>query len=95
MERQGVIRADVLTRLVDVHVGADELIVELHRKLGGLLVKARAIDFACQHIGEGEIRMADGAYQGFVVVTIDGVATGWSASITPSPEIAIKPGIST
>lgn len=63
--------------LIAEHVRSPEALVEVHRKLGALLPIGEAARFAVTHIGEGEIRIADRAFTGFVVVAQNGVATGW------------------
>lgn len=63
--------------LLAEHVRSPEALVEVHRKLGALLPIEEAARFAAAHIGEGEIRIADRDFTGFVVVARNGVATGW------------------
>ncbi|WP_211168597.1 hypothetical protein [Azoarcus indigens] len=63
--------------LMTEYVCALEVLVEVHRKLGALLPIEEAARFAAAHIGEGEIRIADRGFNGFVVVARNGVATGW------------------
>jgi len=38
-----------------------------------------AVDFVAKHVGQGEIRITDRQFRGFVVVAANGVATGWAA----------------
>ena len=63
--------------LMTEYVRSSEALVEVHRKLGALLPIGEAARFAAAHIGEGEIRIADREFSGFVVVAQNGVATGW------------------
>ena len=63
--------------LIADYVRSSEALVEVNRKLGALLPIAEAARFAAGHIGEGEIRIADREFSGFVVVAQNGVATGW------------------
>jgi hypothetical protein len=83
-ERDGTVRTDHLSALVDAHIKADELLIEVHRKLGEFLGKEQAIKFISEHIGQGEIRITDRSFQGFVVVAVNGAATGWSLFLNSS-----------
>lgn len=77
--REWVVVADSsqIEALVTEHVRSAEALVEVHRKLGALLPIGEAARFAAAHIGEGEIRISDREFTGFVVVARNGVATGW------------------
>ena len=70
--------AELLERLLTRHIGAPEVLVEVHRKLGAMVPRREAASFITTHIGEGEIRVADRGFTSFVVVAQNGVATGWS-----------------
>ena len=74
------LRHDVLAELVERHIPAGDLLVELHRKIGDFLPRPSALAFVAAHVGQGEIRLADREFNGFVVVAANGVATGWSAT---------------
>lgn len=63
--------------LMAEYVCSPEALVEVHRKLGALLPIGEAARFAATHIGEGEIRIANREFTGFVVIAQNGVATGW------------------
>lgn len=69
--------ANSIETLVAEYVRSPEALVEVHRELGALLPTREAASFAAAHIGEGEIRIADREFSGFVVVAQNGVATGW------------------
>jgi hypothetical protein len=69
--------------LIAEYVRSPEALVEVHRKLGALLPIGEAARFAAAHIGEGEIRIADREFTGFVVVAQNSVATGWRALDNP------------
>ena len=77
--REWMIVADSsqIEALIGEHVRSPEALVEVHRKLGALLPIGEAALFAAAHIGEGEIRIANREFTGFVVVAQNGVATGW------------------
>jgi len=64
--------------LMTAYVRSPEALVEVHRKLGALLPIGEAARFAAANLGEGEIRIANREFSGFVVVAQNGVATGWS-----------------
>jgi hypothetical protein len=65
--------SELLVRTID----APEVVIEVHRKLGALLPIGDAAAFIGSHIGEGQIRVADRQFTSFVVVAVNGVATGW------------------
>lgn len=88
-EASGV-REDDIRRLVDQYIQADDVLVEVHRRIGSFLPKADAVSFIAQHIGQGEIRVADRDFTGFVVVAVNGVATGWSAPDLPSSAATVQ-----
>jgi hypothetical protein len=77
VERDGALRTDVLARLIDSHIRGHDLLVWVSRKIGGYLPKDEAIQFIAEHIGQGEIKIADRQFSGFVVVAMSGVGTGW------------------
>lgn len=58
-------------------IAADEVLIEVHRKLGVLLSKSEASAFAGEHLGEGHMKIADRDFKSFVVLATNGVATGW------------------
>ena len=66
-----------IATLLAKHVASPEVLVEVHRKLGAVLPIADAPAYIGTHIGEGEVRVADRQFTGFVVVALNGVATGW------------------
>ena len=67
----------LLQELLDEHVGEKEVLVEVNRKLGVMLPAKEAVAFVCSHIGEGQIKVANREFTSFVVVSQNGVATGW------------------
>lgn len=66
-----------LESLMTAYVRSPEALVEVHRKLGALLPIGEAARFAAAHLGEGEIRIANREFSGFVVLAQNGVGTGW------------------
>lgn len=63
-----------------------EVVVEVHRKLGALLPIEDAAAYIGSHIGEGKIRVADRQFTSFLVVEVNGVATGWRKTDNPSAQ---------
>jgi hypothetical protein len=74
------LRFGVLAGLIDEHVRSDDVLIEVHRKIGDFLSRQACLDFVAKHIGQGEIRLANRDFTGFVVVAQNGVAAGWSAA---------------
>jgi hypothetical protein len=79
MDRDGM-RVKLLTDLIKQHIHADEILVEVHRKLGDFLQVDDAVEFIGKHVGEGQIKVTDRDFRGFVVVAMNGVAAGWSTT---------------
>ena len=77
-------RIGELSELLERIIDAQEVLVEVHRKLGALLPIREAVAFIASHIGEGQIRVADRAFTCFVIVALNGVATGWRMTDNPS-----------
>jgi hypothetical protein len=67
----------LLSSIVDQHIGAAEVLIEVHRKEGALLPRSEAAAYIASHLGEGTIRIADRAFRSVVVVALNGVAAGW------------------
>jgi hypothetical protein len=80
VEREG---PDVqrLESLLEQFIGASEVLVEVHRTVGGQFATKEAAAFICSHIGKGQIRVADRKFTSFVVVAQNGVMTGWHSVI--------------
>lgn len=73
-----------------------EVVIEVHRKLGALLPLEDAAAYIGSHIGEGMIRVADRQFTSFLVVEVNGVATGWRKTDNPSAQgrpPAASPGL--
>jgi hypothetical protein len=73
------LRRGALQALIEQYIRGTDVLVEASRKVGDFVPALAAVDFVAQHIGQGEIRLADREFTGFVVVAVNGVATGWSA----------------
>lgn len=76
LEADGTIRSQVLDALVDQFIHADEILIEVSRKLGDLKPRDQVISYVQEHVGKGHIRMADREFQAYVVVGVNGVAAG-------------------
>lgn len=79
-------RADAVSSLLATYVGSTDPIVEVHRKLGAVLPLHEAASFVAAHMGQGEIRVANREFSGFVVVSLSGVAAGWRPPSFSKPE---------
>ena len=66
-----------ISSLLAQHIASPEVLIEVHRKLGISVPISDAPLYITSHIGQGEIRVADRGFSGFVVVALNGVATGW------------------
>lgn len=83
LEADGTLRGATLGALVDEFIGADEILVEVHRKLGKLLPREQLLAYLQAHIGKGTIRLAGRDFRGCVLVGTNGVAAGWTACGAP------------
>lgn len=77
VERDGL-QAVALMRLLNQVIPGEKVLVWVHRTLGDYLSKQEAVSFVAANICHGEIRIADRAFRGLVVVAQNGVATGWA-----------------
>jgi hypothetical protein len=75
------LRREVVRGLIAKYIVADELLVEVHRRVGDFLSVEAAIDLVAEHVGQGEIRISDREFTGYVVVAVNGVAAGWTAAL--------------
>jgi hypothetical protein len=79
LEADGTIRSEALCALMDEFIQADEVLIEVSRKLGDLKPRDQVIPYVQAHVGRGQIRMADREFQGYVLIGMNGVAAGWSS----------------
>ena len=80
VEREGP-HLQRLESLLEQFICASEVLVEVHRTVGGQFAKKEAAAFISSHIGKGQIRVADRKFTSFVVVAQNGVVTGWRNAI--------------
>lgn len=80
LEADGTIRREVLGRLIDEFIHADDILVEVNRKLGDLKPRDEVIPYVQEHVGKGQIRIADRDFHGYVLIGMNGVAAGWSST---------------
>jgi hypothetical protein len=79
LEADGTVRRDVLDKLISEFIHSDEILVEVNRKLGDLKSRDQVIRYVQEHVGKGQIRIADRGFHGFVLIGMNGVAAGWSS----------------
>lgn len=60
--------------------GVQDVLVEVHRKLGDLVATADLTDYLSEHYGKGVIRMADRTFSVFALLAVNGVATSWATA---------------
>lgn len=80
LEADGTVRREVLDRLIDEFIHADDILVEVNRKLGDLKPRGQVIPYVQEHVGKGQIRIADREFHGYVLIGMNGVAAGWSST---------------
>jgi hypothetical protein len=81
LEADGTIRSDRLDAVIDQFIRADDILVEVSRKVGDLKERDQLIPYVQEHIGKSQIRIADRDFQGYVLIALNGVAAGWSAAM--------------
>ena len=79
LEADGTIRSSALDALISKFIHADDILVEVSRKLGDLKSRDQVIPYVQQHVGKGQIRIADRGFRGYVLIGMNGVAAGWSS----------------
>lgn len=82
VERDGL-QENKLILLLEQFIPGEQVLVEVHRKLGDYLSKQEAVGFVAANVGKGEIHITDREFRGFVVVAHNGVAAGWVGSPIP------------
>jgi hypothetical protein len=80
LEADGTIRSSALDALIGEFIHADDILVEVSRKLGDLKSRDQVIPYVQQHVGKGQIRIADRGFRGYVLIGMNGVAAGWSSA---------------
>lgn len=55
----------------------EEVMVEVHRKQGGLIPTTELAQYLVDHLRQGTIRISDRSFTGFGLVAMNGVATSW------------------
>ena len=80
LEADGTIRTEVLDGLIYEFIHADDILVEVNRKLGDLKPRNQVIPYVREHVGKGQIRIADRDFHGYVLIGVNGVAAGWSSA---------------
>jgi hypothetical protein len=80
LEADGTIRSEVLDALIGEFIRGDDILVEVNRKLGELKTKVQVIPYVQEHVGKGQIRIADRDFRGYVLIGMNGVAAGWSST---------------
>lgn len=72
------LRKDKLSALLSQLFASHELLVEVHRRVGKLLPHTEVVGFIAEHLGQGQIQIANRDFTSFAVITTTGVATAWS-----------------
>jgi len=78
------VRESELQRLLDSVFQQPELLVEVSRRVGKVLPKHEVVAYLAQHLGQGQIKIANREFTAFAVVAINGVATSWSLVQPPA-----------
>ena len=76
VERSGP-NLPLIKQLLERHISAPEVLVEVHRRIGTQLPREEAAHYISEHVGQGRIRAADREFTSFFVVELNGVAAGW------------------
>lgn len=76
LEADGTIRSQVLESLLNQFIHADDVLIEVTRKLGDLKSRDQVISYVQEHVGKNHIRMVDREFRGYVLIAPNGVAVG-------------------
>lgn len=71
--------------------GVEEVLVQVHRKVGGRMPLAQLMAYVAEHLAQGHIRIADRAFSVLCVVAANGVATSWQSEAVTTQAITAKP----
>jgi hypothetical protein len=71
-------RVVLLDQFVERNVA--EVLVEVHRKLGGRLLVNDVVPYLQRHVGQGNIRISDREFTMFAVLARNGVGVSWRAA---------------
>jgi hypothetical protein len=71
-------------KLLGEHGLSEEVLVEVQRKVGAVLQKNEVAAYVQEHLGQGQIQIADREFSAFIVVAMNGVASGWRKTSDPS-----------
>lgn len=80
VDRNGSIDTDVLNDYIDRYIGKEFILIEVTRKIGGLIAREDLIEYISLHYGQGTMRITDRDFHGFVVFAASGVIAGWRKS---------------
>jgi len=61
-----------------VSQGIEQVVVQVHRKLGARMPTSELLGYLALHLGQGNIRIADRAFSVFSTVAKNGSASSWS-----------------
>jgi hypothetical protein len=81
--RDGAIDCELLRQMLST-IGADALLIHLHRKFGDYLPVEQAFEFIVQNMCKGTFRITDRAFTNVVVVGSNGVGATWPRCLTRS-----------
>jgi hypothetical protein len=78
------LREAKLQDLLSQFFESPELLVEVHRRVGKLLPRTEVPAFIAEHLGQGQIQIADREFTSFAVIAVNGVATAWKKGACPT-----------
>lgn len=61
--------------------GAEAVVVEIRRKIGGMFPMEEAADFIAPHVGHAHIRLANRSFTTLAVIASGGVVTSWRQEV--------------
>jgi hypothetical protein len=73
-------RAQVVLLEQFVERGVEEVLIEVHRKLGNQLPVSEVIPYLRSQVGRGDIRIANREFAVFAEVAINGVGRSWQTA---------------
>jgi hypothetical protein len=57
--------------------GIEEVLVKVHRKLGGRMARTELVAYLARHLGQGDIRIPARQFTTFAMLVRSGVSANW------------------
>ncbi|WP_143036622.1 hypothetical protein [Paraburkholderia steynii] len=79
--RDGTVDRELLGKILST-IESDCLLIHIRRTIGDFLQSEQALDYIVENVGKSQIRIADRAFNRFVMIASNGVAATWPQCLT-------------